>query len=113
MGKIKNKNLGQNTDNLKHFSMKNFNYNCETAIKLIDEAIVANIIKSVIFDCKVAFRIIKADSNANDTIVVSERRKIILMLSRMMLLKTETVAQKLVLLKTVRLPRMTNRLVIY
>ena len=32
-------------------------------MKLIDEAIVANIIKSVIFNGKVAFRIIRADSN--------------------------------------------------
>ena len=46
--KIKSKNLGQNPDNLKHFLMKD--YNCEKAIKLIDKAVVANIIKSVIFN---------------------------------------------------------------
>ena len=68
--KIKSKNLVQNPDNLKHFLMKYFNYDCEKAMKLIDEAIVANIIKSIIFNGKVAFRIIRADSNADDAIVV-------------------------------------------
>ena len=60
--KIKIKNLGQNPHNMKHFLMKDFNYDCKKAMKLIDEAIVANIIKSVIFNGKVAFRIIRADS---------------------------------------------------
>ena len=59
--KIKSKNLGQNPDNLKHFLMKDFNYDCEKTIKLIDEAMVANITKSVIFNGKVAFRTIRAD----------------------------------------------------
>ena len=53
---------------------------------------------------RVAFRTIRADSNADDTLLYQKRRKIILMLSGMMLLKTETAAQKLALLKTVRLP---------
>ena len=111
--KIKSKICGQNPDNLRHFFMKNFNYDREEAMKLINEAIVANIIKSVIFNGKVAFRIIGADPNADIRLLYQKRKKIILMLSRVMLLKTETVAKKLVLLKTVRLPRMTNRLVIY
>ena len=53
---------------------------------------------------RVAFRTIRADSNADDTLLYQKRRKIILVLSGMMLLKTETAAQKLALLKTVRLP---------
>lgn len=53
---------------------------------------------------RVAFRTIRADSNADDTLLYQKRRKIILMLSGMMLLKTETAAKKLALLKTVRLP---------
>ena len=36
--KVKSKNLGQNPDNLKHFLLKDFNCDCEDAIKLIDEA---------------------------------------------------------------------------
>ena len=59
--KNKSKNLGQNPDNLKHFLMKDFDYDREKARKLINEAIVANIIKSVIFNGEVAFRIIRAD----------------------------------------------------
>ena len=55
--------------------MKDFNYDCEKAMKLIDEAIVANIIKSVIFKGKVAVRIVSADSNADDTIVVPEMQE--------------------------------------
>ena len=53
--KIKCKNLGQNTDNLKHFLLKDFNCGCEDAIKLIDEALAANVIKSVIFNGKVSY----------------------------------------------------------
>ena len=55
--------------------MKDFNYDCEKATKLIDEAIVENITKSVIFSGKVAFRIIRANSNADDTIIVSETQE--------------------------------------
>ena len=75
MEKLKSKNLGQNPDNLKHFLMKDFNYDCEKATKLIDEAIVANITKSVIFSGKVAFRIIRANSNADDTMILSETQE--------------------------------------
>ena len=42
--KIISKNLGQNPDKLKHFSLKDFNCDCEDAIKLIDEALIVNII---------------------------------------------------------------------
>ena len=52
--KIRSKNLGQNPDNLKQFLMKGFNYECEEAMKLIDEAINTNIIKSITFNGKVA-----------------------------------------------------------
>ena len=41
--KSKTKNLGQNPDNLRHFLMKDFNYDCEEAMKIIDESIIANI----------------------------------------------------------------------
>ena len=40
--KIKNKNLGQSLDNMRHFLMKDYNYDCEEATKLIDKGIVAN-----------------------------------------------------------------------
>ena len=73
--KIKSKNFGQNPDNLKHFLMKYFNYDCEKAMKLINEAVVANIIESVIFNGIAAFRIIRADSNADNTIIVPETQE--------------------------------------
>ena len=72
-------------------------------MKLIDEAIVANM-KSVIFNGKIASRIIRADSNTDDKLLYQKLRKITLMLHRMM---------KLLLLKTVRLQHMTNRIVVY
>ena len=104
--KTNSKNLGQNPDNLKYFLMIDFNYNCEKAMKLIGEVIVANFIGKV--------------SELSAQIQMQMTRlsylkgyKIILILSRIMLLKTETVAQKLLLLKTVRLPWMTNKLAIY
>ena len=51
--KIKSKNLGQNPDNLKHLLLKDFNCDCKDAIKLSDEALGGNVIKSVIFNGKV------------------------------------------------------------
>ena len=75
MEKLKSKNLGQNPNSLKHFLMKDLNYDCAKATKLIDEPIVANITKSVIFSSKVAFRIIRANSNADDTIIVPETQE--------------------------------------
>ena len=110
--KTNSKNLGQNPDNLKYFLMIDFNYNCEKAIKLIGEVIVANIMKSIIFVGKVSE--LSAQIQMQMTrLSYLKGYKIILILSRIMLLKTETVAQKLLLLKTVRLPWMTNKLAIY
>ena len=59
---IKSKNLGQNPDNLKQFLLKYFYCDCEDAVKLIDQALAANIIKSVIFNGKVSYRIVRADA---------------------------------------------------
>ena len=79
---------------LKHFLMKDFSYDCVKSKKLIDEAIVANIIKSVIFKGNVAFRIIRADSNADDTIIAPGTQDYNSHFVRNNLLKTETIAQK-------------------
>ena len=68
--KIKSKNLGQNPDNLKHFLLKDFNCDCEDAIKLIDEALAANIIKSVIFNGKTAYGIVRANSIGDHIVLV-------------------------------------------
>ena len=60
--KIKSKNMGQNPDNLVHFLTKDFGCEVEDTKNLIEEALVANVIKSVIFNNKVAYRIVRMDS---------------------------------------------------
>ena len=73
--KIESKNIGQNPDNLKHFLLKDFNCDCEVAIKLIHEASAA-VIKSVIFNGKVSYRIVRADPVGDDTVLVPETQEI-------------------------------------
>ena len=43
--------------------------------KLIDEAVPANVIKSVIFNSKVVHRIFRIDSVADDTVMVSKTQE--------------------------------------
>ena len=111
--KIKSKNLGQNPDDLKHLLMKDFNYDCEKAIKLIDEAIVANVRKFVIFNGKVAFRIIRADSNADDTIVAPETQKDNSHSVQNDVIEDRNCCTETSVIEDSQTPRMTNRLVIY
>ena len=111
--KINSKNLGQNPDNLKDFLMKNFNLDCEKAMKLIDEAIVANIIKSVICDGKVAFRIIRADSNADDTIVVPETQEDNSHVVQNDVIEDRNCCRETDVIEDSQTPRMTNRLAKY
>ena len=73
--KIKRKNLVQNAENLRHFLMKYFTFDRDKDMKLIDEAIAANIVKSPIFNSKDSFRIIRVDSNADVTIIVPETQE--------------------------------------
>ena len=73
--KIESKNLGQNPDNLKHFLLKDYNCDCEDAIKLIHEASAA-VIKSVIFSGKVSYRIVRADPVGDDTVLVPGTQEI-------------------------------------
>ena len=73
--KIRNKSLGQNPDNLKQFLMKDFNYNCVEATKLIDEALAENIIKSVTFNGKPAYRILKPNAIVDDSVIVPETQE--------------------------------------
>ena len=73
---IKGKNLGQNPDNLISFLIKDFGYKKEDADKLIEEAICANVIKSVIFNGKVSYRIVKTDSVTEDTVLAPDTQEI-------------------------------------
>ena len=56
--------------------MKDFDYESEDAKNLLEEAIVANIIKSVIFNGKVAYRIVRTDPVADDTIFIPETQEV-------------------------------------
>ena len=73
---IKCKNLGQNPDNLALFLIKDFGYEKEDADKLIEEAIWANVIKSVIFNGKVSHRIVRTDSVIDDTVLTPDTQEI-------------------------------------
>ena len=70
--KIKCKNLGQNQDNLKSFLVKDCEYTPELAEHLIDEAVQANIVKSIMFKGKISCRIVKTDSVDDATISVPD-----------------------------------------
>ena len=73
---IKGKNLGQNPDNLISFLIKDFGYKKEDADKLIEEAICPNVRKSVIFNGKVSYRIVKTDSVTEDTVLAPDTQEI-------------------------------------
>lgn len=47
--KFKVQNLGQNPDNIKHYFMKDFDYESEDVKNLTEKDIVANVIKSMLF----------------------------------------------------------------
>ena len=57
--KTKSKNLGQNQGNLKSLLVKDYEYSSELAEKLINEAVKANIIKSIMFNGTTSYRIAK------------------------------------------------------
>ena len=53
--------------------MKDFDYESENVKNLVEEAVVANVIKFVVFnDIVVAYRIVRTDSVADDTIFIPE-----------------------------------------
>ena len=70
--KIKSKNLGLSQDNLKSFLVKDYEYSPELAENLIDEAVQANIVKSIMFNGKISCRIVKTDSDDDATVSVPE-----------------------------------------
>ena len=68
---MKSKNFGQNQDNLKSFLVKDYEYSPELAENVIDKAVQANIVKSIMFNGKISYRIVKTDSVDDATISVS------------------------------------------
>ena len=70
--KIKGKNLGQNYDNLMNFLVKDYECSPEILENLIEEAVEANIVKSIIFNDKKSYRVVKTDSFDDATILVPD-----------------------------------------
>ena len=70
--KIKGKNLGQNHDNLMKFLVQFYECSPEIAENLIEEAVEANIVKSIIFNGKKSYRVVKTDSFDDATILVPD-----------------------------------------
>ena len=68
--KIKGINLGHNYDNLMNFLVKDYECSPEIVENLIEEAVEANIVKSIIFNGKKSYRVVKTDSFDDDTILV-------------------------------------------
>ena len=93
--------------------MKNFNLDCEKAMKLTDEAIVANIIKSLIFNGKVAFRIIRADSKADDTAVVPKTQEDNSHVVQNDVIEDRNCCRETDVIEDSQTPRMANRLAKY
>ena len=56
--------------------IKDFGYEKEDAGKLIEEAICANVIKSVIFNGKVSYRIVMTDFVTDDTVLAPDTQEI-------------------------------------
>ena len=66
--KIKGKNLAQNQENLVNYLVKDYRFsNDETEILIVD-AVKANAIKSVIFNGKTSYRIVKTDYVSDATV---------------------------------------------
>ena len=60
--KIKSKNHGQNQENLVHYLLKYYSFSNNEEEILIIDAVKANAIKSVIFNGKASYRIVKTDN---------------------------------------------------
>ena len=67
--KIKCKNLGQNRENLVHYLAKGYSFSNNEAEILIVDAVTVNAMKSVIFNGKTSYRIVKTD-NVSDAMVL-------------------------------------------
>ena len=60
--KIKSKNHGQNQENLVHYLLKYYSFSNNEEEILIIDAVKVNAIKSVIFNGKASYRIVKTDN---------------------------------------------------
>ena len=73
--KIKSKNLGQNQENLVHYLVKDYSFSNDEAEILIVDAVKANAIKSVIFNGKTSYRIVKTDNVSDATVLFPDTKE--------------------------------------
>ena len=67
--KIKTKNLRQNKDNLINYLSKDYSYSKEAANKVIEKAVKENMVRTLLFNGKNSYRIVK---NGENTFIVPE-----------------------------------------
>ena len=70
--KIKSKNLGQNQENLVTYLVKDYSFTNKEAETLISDAAQTNVIRSIKFNGKTSYRIVKPDTVCDDTVLVSD-----------------------------------------
>ena len=73
--KIKSNNLGQNQENLVHYLVKDYGFSNDEAEILIADTVKANAIKSVIFNGKTSYRIVKTDNVSDATVLFSDTQE--------------------------------------
>ena len=73
--KIKSKNLGQNQKNLVHYLVKDYAFWNDEAEVLLVDAVKANTIKSVVFNGKTSYRIVKTDNVSDATVLFPDIQK--------------------------------------
>ena len=73
--KIKSKNLRQSQENLVHYMVKDYSFSNDEAEILIVEAFKANAIKSVLFNGKTSYRIVKRYNVSNATILFPDTQE--------------------------------------
>ena len=67
--KIKSRNLGQNQGNLEHCLVKYYRFSNNKAEILIADVVKANTIKSVIFNGKTSYRVVRTDNVSDATVL--------------------------------------------
>ena len=73
--KIKSKDSGQNQENLVYYLVKDYNFLNDEAEILIVNALKANAIKSLIFNGKTSYRIVKTDNVSDTTVLFSDTQE--------------------------------------
>ena len=73
--KIKSNNLGQNQENLVHYLVKDYGFSNDEAEILIADTVKANAIKSVIFNGKTSYRIVKTDNVSDATVLFPDTQE--------------------------------------